>query len=120
MLQWGSVPIAAIGPLAIPQDFVGLKLFLPKNMETSFRFIFKEGSEDSPIVFAERSETGACCSVSSAPYEPAENLQAALSWRLRWAQAPVRALIGRCVLGVPVGAASPLRDPQHKVNPGWQ
>lgn len=67
-----------------------------------------------------KQKPAACCSGSSAPYEPAENPQAALSWRLRWAPAPMRALIGCCVLGVPVGAVSLLRDLQHKVNPGWQ
>lgn len=57
MLHWALSPLQPVGSLAIPQDFVGLKLF-PKCIETGFRFIFKEGSENSPRVFAERSETG--------------------------------------------------------------
>lgn len=58
VLHWALSPLQPVGPLAIPQDFVGLKLFFPKRIESGFRFIFKEGSENSLRVFAERSETG--------------------------------------------------------------
>lgn len=57
VLRWALSPLQPVGPSAILQDFVGLKLFFPKCIETGFRFIFKEGSENSPRVFAERSET---------------------------------------------------------------